>query len=299
MAEEAKVESQETEQPVAVEAETAGDSAETEKKPSKSFEERLAELRKPEPVPQPDQDKVNEKLSKLNAQIEKCEKRLTEIKAALEKANSLRDGSKSESKAIVEQLKAIRAKIKAASSEREAAFQQLRELTSNRQAQQKNLQDLRRSLKYDDVAQVEARVKELEAQIETGQCTNLAHEKRVMQEIKSLNATKTMILQYQSQRSQVVDDADAKAALEQRKAEATARLDQAKKEAESLEKALDALRGKQQDKGPNVGELWKEQKELYSQIKEHRAEIRKVCSSSPLSSFHHHYHHHSSSAPAS
>ena len=200
----------------------------------------------------------------------------TEIKAALEKANSLRDGSKSESKAIVEQLKAARAKIKAASADKEAAFQQLRELTSNRQAQQKNLQDLRKSLKFEDVAQVEAKVKELEPQIETGQCPNLAHEKRVMQEVKSLNSTKAMILHYQSQRSQVVDDADAKAALEQRKAEATARLDQARKEAETLEKALDAVRGKQQDKGPNVGELWKEQKELYSQIKEHRAEIRKV-----------------------
>jgi hypothetical protein len=42
----------------------------------RSFEERLAALVKPTPVPEPNQDQVNDKLSKLNAQIEKCDKRL-------------------------------------------------------------------------------------------------------------------------------------------------------------------------------------------------------------------------------
>jgi len=42
----------------------------------KTIEERLAELVKPESVPNPDQDVVNNKLSSLNAQIEKCDKRL-------------------------------------------------------------------------------------------------------------------------------------------------------------------------------------------------------------------------------
>eukprot|EP00961_Rhodomonas_salina_P051633 693560-Rhodomonas_salina.1 len=45
-------------------------------KDTRSFEERLAELKKPDPVPQPDQDGVNEKLKGLNAKIEKCDKRL-------------------------------------------------------------------------------------------------------------------------------------------------------------------------------------------------------------------------------
>ena len=34
--------------------------------------------------------------------------------------------------------------------------------------------------------------------------------------------------------------------------------------------------GWQAEGGPNVNELWKEQKELYGHIKNHRAEIRKV-----------------------
>jgi hypothetical protein len=45
----------------------------------KSYEERLAELTKPDPVPNPDQDAVNNKLSSLNAQIEKCDKRLVRL----------------------------------------------------------------------------------------------------------------------------------------------------------------------------------------------------------------------------
>ncbi len=52
---------------------------EEEKKDTRSFEERLAELKKPEPVPQPDQEAVNEKLKGLNAKIEKCDKRLVRI----------------------------------------------------------------------------------------------------------------------------------------------------------------------------------------------------------------------------
>lgn len=227
-------------------------------------------------MPQPDQDGVNEKLKGLNAKIEKCDKRLTEIKAALDKANALRDGSKSESKVIVDQLKAIRVRIKAASQEREEIFQQLREMTQARQAQQKNLQDLRKSLKFEDVASVEQRVRELEAKIEMGQCADLKEEKRVMQEIKQLNSTKGMITQYQSQSKTVSEDKDLKEDLERRRAEATGRLDEARKEADKLEKVLEAMRAKSQGDGPNVNELWKEQKELYGEIKAQRAEIRKV-----------------------
>ena len=145
MTEEAKPE-------VAVEPEVA--TAEVETKGGKTFEERLAELKKPDAVPQPKEDEVNAQLSQLNAQITAWDKRLAEIKSAIEKANALRDGGRTESKNIVEQLKAVRARIKAASSEREDIFQQLRELTQARQAQQKNLQDLRRSLKYEDIGQV-------------------------------------------------------------------------------------------------------------------------------------------------
>mmetsp|Transcript_36869 Transcript_36869/g.54105 ORF Transcript_36869/g.54105 Transcript_36869/m.54105 type:complete len:508 (+) Transcript_36869:59-1582(+) len=265
MAEEAKPE-------VAVEQEAAT----TDDKGGKTFEERLAELKKPEAVPQPKEEEVNAQLSQLNSQTTTWEKRLTDIKSAIEKANALRDGGRSESKGIVDQLKAVRARIKAASSEREDAFQQLREITQARQAQQKNLQDLRRSLKFEDIAQVEQRVRELENQISHGQCANLAEEKRVMVEIKQLNATKGLITQYQAQRQNQTDDSENKLSLEERRAEATKRLDEAKKEAEKLEKELDLMRAKQDQGAPNVNDLWKEQKELYGKLKDHRATIRTV-----------------------
>ena len=93
--------------------------------------------------------------------------------------------------------------------------------------------------------QVEQRVRELENQISHGQCANLAEEKRVMNEIKQLNATKGLITQYQSQRQNQTDDTESKAALEARRTEATGRLDAAKKEAEKLEKELEKMREKQ------------------------------------------------------
>eukprot|EP00290_Baffinella_frigidus_P008800 CAMPEP_0180136200 /NCGR_PEP_ID=MMETSP0986-20121125/11342_1 /TAXON_ID=697907 /ORGANISM="non described non described, Strain CCMP2293" /LENGTH=532 /DNA_ID=CAMNT_0022077159 /DNA_START=31 /DNA_END=1629 /DNA_ORIENTATION=- len=273
----------ETPAPAAEEAAEAKEEEKKEEKPKedasngKTFEERLAELVKPESVPNPDQDVVNNKLSSLNAQIEKCDKRLTEIKTQIEKANASKEGGRGESKGIVEQLKGVRVRIKAASQEREEAFQQLRDMTQTRQAHQKTLSDLRRSLKFEDVESVVAKVKELESMIETGQCANLKEEKAVMLEIKQLNATKSMIAQYQSQKGGQVDDSESKTSLEARRAEATARLDVAKKEADALEKLLETARVKQQaEGGPNVNELWKEQKDLYTQIKNHRSEIRKV-----------------------
>lgn len=72
----------ETPAPAAEEAAEAKEEEKKEEKPKedasngKTFEERLAELVKPESVPNPDQDVVNNKLSSLNAQIEKCDKRL-------------------------------------------------------------------------------------------------------------------------------------------------------------------------------------------------------------------------------
>merc|ERR1712216_784566 len=110
-------------------------------------------------------------------------------------------------------------------------------MTQARQAQQKTLQDLRRSLKFEDEGQVEQRVRELEEQISHGQCANLAEEKKVMNEIKQLNATKSLIVQYQNSRQNQSDDSETKGTLEERRAEATRRLDEAKKEAEPLKRS--------------------------------------------------------------
>lgn len=136
---------------------------------------------------------------------------------------------------------------------------------------------MRKNLRFDDVSQVEAKVRELEGKISLGQCADLKEEKKVMLEIKQLNATKSLIAQYNVQKSSVVDDTETKTDVERRKVEATQRLDAAKKEAEQLDKALKEIQSKQQGDAPtNTNDLWKEQKELYNQIKEHRAEIRKV-----------------------
>ena len=60
------------------------------------------------------------------------------------------------------------------------------------------------------VVQVEQRVRELEEQISHGQCANLAEEKKVMNEIKQLNATKSLIVQYQNSRQNQSDDSETK-----------------------------------------------------------------------------------------
>jgi hypothetical protein len=144
-------------------------------------------------------------------------------------------------------------------------------------AHQKSLTEMRKNLRFDDVSQVEAKVRELESKISQGLCADLKEEKKVMLEIKQLNATKSLIAQYNVQKSSVVDDTETKTDVERRKVEATQRLDAAKKEAEQLDKALKEIQSKQQGDAPtNTNDLWKEQKELYNQIKEHRAEIRKV-----------------------
>ena len=195
----------------------------------------------------------------------------------MEKASTAREGSKSESKTILDQLKAVRVRIKAASQERELLYQQQQAMTATRVAQQKSLGDLRKNLRFEDVSQVEAKVRELEAKISHGQCADLKEEKKVMLEIKQLNATKSLIAQYNVHKASVVDDTEARADVERRKNEATARLDAAKKEAEQLDKALKEIQAKQKGDAPtNTNDLWKEQKKLYNQIKEHRAEIRKV-----------------------
>jgi len=73
---------------VAVEQEAAATNGDGDAgaKSGKSFEERLAELKMPEAVPQPKEDEVNAQLSKLNSEITTWDKRLTEIKSAIEKA---------------------------------------------------------------------------------------------------------------------------------------------------------------------------------------------------------------------
>ena len=59
---------------------TTEEAADGEKpKDNRSFEDRIAALKKPTPVPQPDEEKVNRHLSSLNAEIEKCDRRLVSV----------------------------------------------------------------------------------------------------------------------------------------------------------------------------------------------------------------------------
>ncbi len=164
---------------------------------------------------------------------------------------------------------------------KEELIQRLRELKFNREAQQKHLTDMRKSLKYDDVQQVDEKIRELERKISYGQCSDLKEEKRVLTEIQQLTQMKSVIAQFNVQRRSVVDDSEIRGELERKHAEAGAKLDAAKKEANDLEKAFVASRGSKPtgERGPSKSELWKEQKELYEQIKAYRAEQRKVCSS--------------------
>jgi hypothetical protein len=137
---------------------------------------------------------------------------------------------------------------------------------------------MRKSLKYDDVQQVDEKIRELERKISYGQCSDLKEEKRVLTEIKQLTQMKSVISQFNVQRQSVVDDSDVRVDLERKRAEAGAKLDAAKKEATDLEKALETSRGSKPtgEKGPSTSELWKEQKEIYGEIKTYRAQQRKV-----------------------
>ncbi len=207
----------------------------------------------------------------------------TDIKTILDRTSAPKDGTKSESGKILEQLKSLRIQIREASQEKEELSQRLRELKFTREAQQKHITDMRKSLKYDDVQQVDEKIRELERKISYGQCSDLKEEKRVLIEIKQLTQMKSVIAQFNVQRQSVVDDSDIREDLERKRAEAGAKLDAVKKEANDLEKALEVSRGSKPagEKGPSRSELWKEQKELYGQIKTYREEQRKVCSSTP------------------
>ena len=193
----------------------------------------------------------------------------------IDKANS----SRTESKGILEQLKAARARVKTISAEKETLFQQVQALNANRQAHQKSLQEQRKSLQFETVQEVETKVRELENRISHGQCADLKEEKKVMMEIKTLNASKLMIAQYNAQRSSVVDDSEQRADIERKRAEVNGRLDAAKKEADGLDKQLKDAGSKLQADNPiNLDDLRKEQRELYNKLKAHKAEIRKVIS---------------------
>jgi hypothetical protein len=63
---------------VGEERNATAEAAEVEERPkdTRSIEERMAALKKPTPVPQPNEEKLNQQLSALNAKIDKCDKRL-------------------------------------------------------------------------------------------------------------------------------------------------------------------------------------------------------------------------------
>ncbi len=135
---------------------------------------------------------------------------------------------------------------------------------------------MRKSLRYDNTQQVDEKIRELEKKVTDGQCFDMKEEKRILMEISQLSQMKSLIAQYNAQRQSFGDDPRARAELERKHAIASEELEKAKKEVTNLEQKLELANQKPAATGPSKGELWKEQKALYTEIKELRAEYRKV-----------------------
>eukprot|EP00294_Goniomonas_avonlea_P003410 CAMPEP_0114554494 /NCGR_PEP_ID=MMETSP0114-20121206/8240_1 /TAXON_ID=31324 /ORGANISM="Goniomonas sp, Strain m" /LENGTH=515 /DNA_ID=CAMNT_0001739545 /DNA_START=14 /DNA_END=1561 /DNA_ORIENTATION=+ len=235
-------------------------------------------LKAPTKVPQPDEEAVKAQIEAIESQIAGYDARVAQIRGILDKHQSGRGAGSAETDDIRAKLKVVRDKIKAITNDRRTIFDALQERKDARNAAQTKVREMSKSMKFQSLEQIDARIAEIEFEISTS-TMDLKQEKALLQEIKVLKASRPNVAELHQLKAGMEASAgspDDTAKLQEELKEKTASMVELREQEKELVKVMEGLREKRQANQPNIAELSKEQKSLYDLRKEKRAEIRKI-----------------------
>ena len=147
-----------------------------------------------------------------------------------------------------------------------------------RDAMKASLRDLRSTMKYTTVAEIDNAIDALESQIQHSSLS-LNEEKQTLDEIRKLKSSRGLVAQYSEKQDALAQDDSARSELQATLKNIDAQITEVKKEEEQTRSELSVLREKEQEKGKDFSSLIKERdecreacKQAYEKIKDLRAE---------------------------
>lgn len=162
--------------------------------------------------------------------------------------------------------------------QKQSIREQLDALTKSREAVRTSLRDMKSSMKFTTVEDIEKEIDKLEDEIQHS-TLSLTEEKKLLEEIRKLKSSRSLVGQYNEKLNSLSQEDSNRAELQSSLKQADAQLNDIKKEEEKLRSELSELRTKEQETSEDFSSLIKERdecrevcKQAYEKIKDLRAE---------------------------
>jgi hypothetical protein len=234
------------------------------------------EIPKPEmTAKRPDEAEFTAAVEAAQARMDGYHKRIAEIKESLNSREQVRNASSSESGQAKARLQELRGQARAVATERNAIYNSISEQEDLRKARTAALSDLKKAVPYASVEEIERAMKEKEHYQETN-ALKLNEVKKVMAELKEMQAAKPRVKELHELTEQLKRDKDVQnvlyASLKEKTAEMNGVRDLERKQSDEVDK----IRKKEDGNRSDVPGLVKECDECKRQIGGCREEMKKL-----------------------
>ncbi|KAL4430001.1 hypothetical protein ABPG77_004371 [Micractinium sp. CCAP 211/92] len=238
----------------------------------------LPAKRIPRPV-RPDDTETRAAIDILQQSIVKNKRRIEEIKEEIDGKRAGRGKGSAEQQAVKNKLAELRGQFQALVSQKNQLRSQLELASKARESARSSMKELRSSMKFTKVEEIDQHIAELEHRI-SHDSLSLNEEKKVLEQIKALKKSRGTIGELTSKVSQLEQDSSAVDGLREGIKGIDGAIDKIKAQEEVLRQELADMRAKEAERGSDIPALIQERDECreickaaYQKIQDLRAEL--------------------------
>ena len=225
------------------------------------------------PVKKPDEEAFKARMSEQDERIAAKQARLEQIKQIFDSRDGQRGAESSAAALSKAKFHEARAESRRILQERRSIYDQINAAEELKKQQQDLTQRLRSELPFFSVDEIERRIKQLEMSQQTSSLT-IKEDRKVMEDIRRLNANKPMIKQYDEAQESLRGVKEHHTTLYTQIKAKNAELASAKEVEEGLRAEMDDARARDDAKKSDLPALHKERDECRREMSEIRLELK-------------------------
>jgi len=225
------------------------------------------------PVKKPDEEAFKARMSEQDERIAAKQARLEQIKQIFDSRDGQRGAESSAAALSKAKFQEARAESRRILQERRSIYDQINAAEELKKQQQDLTQRLRSELPFFSVDEIERRIKQLEMSQQTSSLT-IKEDRKVMDDIRRLNANKPMIKQYDEAQESLRGVKGTTLPCSPKSRQKNAELASAKEVEEGLRAEMDDARARDDAKKSDLPALHKERDECRREMSEIRLELK-------------------------
>ena len=225
--------------------------------------------------PKPDRTAFEAKISELTAITDAKQARITEIKALVNAKRERRKASSTANAPLLEKVKALNAIANEKIAQRDAIREELRASDEKRDQVRAKANAMRSTTKFLTDESIDKEIDRIESKL-SHETMPLAEEKRLIEQIKSLNKNRDLAREYVEKQAIITaHDAARKGCLDRIRAK-DAEINSIKAEQGKIRSKLNEVKSKDDAANADVPALNEEKSAAYEEIKATREQINKL-----------------------